>query len=356
MDIESLRNKIRNNYIGRLFLFLLSYIYYSLFLTKKKIYDFRIIKPKKFSRPIICVGNISTGGTGKTTFVISLSKNLSNSKIKHVIVTRGYKSNVRYNDIIDINDTNIDNMISNSNISDEARLIALSLRGKNVPVISCKNRKKSIEFAINNYSPDIVIMDDGFQNFSIYKDLSIAIINLNKIDDSILPYGNLRERYSGIKRADFVVLNHCELFDDKYIENSFNNLSKYNKKIIKASYKPIDFIDIITGEKIKLENLIWKDVAIFSGIGDNSQFKKIIESIKIKVKMSWQFTDHYKYTIQDLISINNIRGRLPLITTMKDAIKFYSIAQEIFKKEIYVMDVDVVGDIQLIISKIKKII
>ncbi|MEF3280195.1 MAG: tetraacyldisaccharide 4'-kinase [Elusimicrobiota bacterium] len=356
MDIEKIRNEIRKKFWGALLLKFLSFIYYFLFITKKKGHDIGLLKVNKYSKPVICVGNISSGGTGKTTFVISISKKLSNIGIRHTIVLRGYKSESKYNDIIDLNDTNFDRLMLDPAISDESKLIALSLKGLGVPVISSKNRKKSIEFAIHNYNPQLIIMDDGFQNFSIKKDLSIVIINLNMIEDFLLPFGNLRESYNGIKRADFIILNHCELFEKDFIKKSVEKISKYsNKKIIEAFYKPWGFLDLIKNEKIILSKFKWKEVAIFSGIGDNSQFKKLLEKYGFIISKSWQFSDHHKYSIQELESINKIRESLPLITTLKDAVKFYSRAKEIFREKIYALDVDIVIDDTTVISKIQEI-
>jgi tetraacyldisaccharide 4'-kinase len=298
MDTEIIRNKIKDNKAGRFLLFILSFIYRFVFNIKKTLYIKNIFKSHKFSKPVVCVGNISTGGTGKTTFVMSLSKKLKEAGIKHCIVLRGYKSRLRKDEIIEINEENFDAMMSDNRLSDEHKLIAISVKKTNVPVIASKNRVKSIEFAISNYNPDVVIMDDGFQNFSISKDLSIIIINLNQMDTRLLPLGNLREGYSGMKRADFVVLNHCELFDDIYINEKVNYIQKYinSENIIKSSYQPSSFIDIIENKKIPLNSFKTMDIAIFSGIGDNTQFKKLLEKMGFNILKSWQFSDQHQYT------------------------------------------------------------
>jgi tetraacyldisaccharide 4'-kinase len=242
-------------------------------------------------------------------------------------------------------------------LSDEHKLIAISVKKTNVPVIASKNRAKSIEFAISNYNPDVVIMDDGFQNFSITKDLSIVIINVNELDTKLLPLGNFREGYTGIKRADFVVLNHCELFDDVYINEKINYIQKYTDhgNIIKSSYKPSSFIDLIENKKISLNSFKNKEIAIFSGIGDNTQFKKILEKMGFNILKSWQFSDHHSYTSEELLSINNLREKLILVTTLKDSVKFMAEAEKIFVKNIYALEVNMVNDYEPIISKISSI-
>lgn len=354
MDIENIRDRIKKNKIGYFFLFILSLIYKLVFEFKRVLYKKNLIKSKKFSKPVVCIGNISTGGTGKTTFVLSLSKKLSDAKIKHCIVLRGYKSKLSKNEVADINENNFENQIKNPYLSDEHKLIAISVKGSSVPVIASKNRIKSIDFAINNYHPDLIIMDDGFQNFSISKDLNILIFNINKIEDKLLPLGNLREGYDAIKRSDFIVLNHCELFDDSYIDDKIKFFKKYtaSDRIIRSYYEPSGFIDLIENKRILINSFNHKDIAIFSGIGDNSQFKKLIEKMGFNVLKSWQFSDHHSYTRQELLSINNLRGGLPLITTFKDSVKFMSDVKEIFVNDIYALEVAMFFDTDMIIKHI----
>lgn len=358
MNLEKLRNEIKSFYIGKFFLLLLSFLYRFAFFIKKSFYSAGIINPKSFKKPIICVGNISTGGTGKTTFVISLSKELAKSDIKTAVTMRGYKSGYAKNDVAD--SKIVGNFFEDQKMADEQKLISLSLKDLGIPVVASKNRKKAIEYAIDRYNPDVLIMDDGFQNFSIKKDLNIVILNINMLYDKILPVGNLRESYLGLKRANFVILNHCELFDSDYIEKAYSYVKKYvdENKIIKASYVISGFLNNVTGEKISLEYFRrnFKDVALFSGIGDNSQFKKMIEKSGFKVLKVWQFPDHYKYSYEELKSINNLRDGLPLLTTYKDSVKFMSKSKEIFSTDIYSADVDIRLSENSIIDSIKKIL
>lgn len=358
MNLEKLRNRIKSFFLGEFFLLFFSFLYRFAFFVKKFFYSAGIIKPKIFKKPIICVGNISTGGTGKTTFVISIAKELAKSDIKTAVTMRGYKSGYSKNEVSD--SEMIGNFGEDPKMGDEQKLISLSLKDFGIPVVASKNRKKAIEYAINKYNPKVLIMDDGFQNFSIKKDLNIIILNINMLYDKILPLGNLRESYLGLKRADFVILNHCELFDSDYIEKAYLYVKKYvdENKIIKANYVISGFLNNVTGEKISLEYFRrnFRDVALFSGIGDNSQFKKMIEKSGFKVLKVWQFPDHHKYSYEELKSIDNLREGLPLLTTYKDSVKFMSKSKEIFSADIYSTDVDIKLSENSIIDSIKKIL
>ena len=349
MDIIKLRNKIKENKIGYFFLYLFSILYIIIFKINKIITE--SFFSKKFSIPIVCIGNISTGGTGKTSFVISLSKKLTDLKVNHSINMRGYKS--KYGS--KIIDSSVKDIIDDENCSDEQRLIVLATKNK-VPVIASYKRVEAIKYIISKHKPSLIIMDDGFQNFKIKKDLNIVIINLNSLYDHLLPLGNLRESYNSLKRADFVILNHCELFSEDKIEESISYLAQYisTDKIIKAEYVLTGFMNLCDGNFYDVKKFIGKEVSVFCAIGDNNQFKYFLEKNQIKVTKFWYFNDHHRYTISDLVSIKNLSSKNPILTTYKDAVKFLKYAKEIFD-EIYVVDIAMKYNDDKIIERIKKL-
>jgi|GEM_PF-169608 len=341
MDIEKIRNNIKKNIFGYSFLFILCLIYKFLFILNKIVRQ-KVLKPKRFRVPVICIGNLSAGGTGKTTFVISIAKKLSKKNISLAIAMRGYKSKYSKNEIVET--LNKPDFINDEKMSDEQKIISLSLNNFKIPVVASKNRAKAIDYSISRYNPSLVLMDDGFQNFSINKDLKIVILNLNMIYDKLIPLGNLRQDYYSLKEADFIILNHCELFNDEYIKEATGYIKKYvnDKKIINSYYEITGFMDNITGDHISLKNFksYYKNVCIFSAIGDNTQFKKNIEKNGFKILKSWQFPDHHRYSVEELMSINNLREGLPVLTTLKDSVKFISLSRDIFAKDIYTVDVE----------------
>jgi tetraacyldisaccharide 4'-kinase len=350
MDLIRLRDKIKSNKIGYLFLYFFSLFYLFLFRVNKFFNE--KFRQKKFPVPIVCIGNISCGGTGKTSFVISLSKKLTKLKINHAINMRGYKS--KYTN--KITDSMMENVLDDENSSDEQKLIVLSTKNK-VPVVASYKRVEAIKYIISKHRPSLIIMDDGFQNFKIHKDLNIVLINLNSFYDKILPLGNLRESYKGLKRSDFVVLNHCELFDEEKIEKIASEISRFvnKEKIIKAKYILKGFINMIDGSFVELKKFRKKEVSAFCAIGDNIQFKNFLEKNGFIVSKFWYFSDHHRYTITDLVSIKNLSAKIPILTTYKDAVKFLKNAKKIFD-EIYAVDIEMEYSDDKIIEKIKKLI
>ncbi len=357
MEIEKLRNRIKKNKAGYIILCIFSFIYYFFFKIKKTLYKTKILRSVKFSKLVICIGNISSGGTGKTTFIISLSKKLIENKINFCITMRGYKSGYGHNYVVD--SYKINNFLEDEKISDEQKVFYTFLNKYNIPLIACKNRKKAIDYAISNYNPDLVMMDDGLQNFSINKDLSVCIVSINQLNDKLLPLGNLREKYKSLKDFDFIVLNHCELFVKDEIENALRFINKFapEDKIIKAWYEVVCFVDIINNLVLSKEDFkkIYKDIVIFSGLGDNKQFKEIIKRNSFNIVQFWEYPDHHRYGAEEIFSMAELSNNLPVITTYKDIVKCYGLAKKLFKK-LYVVETELKMENDNILNKIVELV
>ena len=250
----------------------LSLIY---FLTSLIIYIFQ--DKKKFSIPVICVGNIYIGGTGKTPLAREIFKiSLKLGKNPALI-----KKNYRY-------------------LVDEIKM--LQATGK---TFVNKDRIEAINESISN-KHDLVILDDGFQDHKVKKDFSILCFNSNQLigNGFIIPSGPLREKFSSIKKADCIIINgerNVE-FEDKI------------KKISKIKKLPIFYSEY----KIKnLEKFSNKQVVAFAGIGNPSNFFDLLIKNNIKIKRKYSFPDHYQYTQKDFDKILEEVSE-KIVTTEKD--------------------------------------
>ncbi|MDR1691411.1 MAG: tetraacyldisaccharide 4'-kinase, partial [Rickettsiales bacterium] len=158
----------------------------------------KLIKPYKAKVPVICIGNISLGGTGKTPFVQYLTKYFKSKKLKPAILSRGYKGKLEY---IKVNPSKH----SASNVGDEPLMLANS-----APVYIGKNRAKTAQMAIKD-GANILLMDDGFQNPTLHKDISFVVVDGKKWfgNHQVFPAGPLREYLSCAKKraSAFVVIN-----------------------------------------------------------------------------------------------------------------------------------------------------
>ena len=252
-----------------------SYLY-SLLITINTLFK----KEESFSIPVICVGNIYIGGTGKTPISIKL-KNLLDDNRKTIIIKKNYKDQ-----------------------KDEIELLK-----KYSKLIVCEKRNIGINSAIEKKF-DAVILDDGFQDTSIKKDLSILCFNSNQQigNGQVLPAGPLREKLSSLRRANIIMTN-----GEKNIEFELK-LKKYNSnlKFFYFSYNLKKF------DEFKNRKLI-----AFAGIGNSINFFNTLKNNRLNVIREISFPDHYDYTDKDLerLSIMEDQNKAKLITTEKDYLR-----------------------------------
>ncbi len=237
------------------------------------------IKEKSFNIPIICVGNIFIGGTGKTPLSIYIYNLLKKNKFRPAIIKKYYKSHI---DEIDLTKSKVKNAYFE------------------------KNRVNSILNAEQNGNT-VVIMDDGFQDRNIQKNLNIICFNSIELigNGFLLPSGPLREPFKNIQKAQIIIINGKRNI-------AFEKKIKFQSKDIKLFYSKYKLK--------KINRFRNKKVLAFAGIGNPESFFKLLKKSNIKVKDQISFPDHYSYTKNDieyLISESKKR-KLKLITTEKD--------------------------------------
>lgn len=241
-----------------------------------------LIRPSQFNIPIICVGNIYVGGTGKTPTAIFLAKELLKLRKNPVIIRKFYKSH-----------------------SDEHNLIKENFDR----LIICKNRKDGINEAIKkNY--DVVILDDGFQDYAIKKNINIICFNQNqKIGNGLLmPSGPLREGLRSLQSANIIIINGEK--NDEF-EKKILDINK-NLKIYYSNYRPFEF-----------ENLKSKKIFAIAGIGNPKNFFKLIENEGLRIEKQFYFPDHYKFKKNELEKIvqESNEKNCQILMTEKDYFK-----------------------------------
>lgn len=294
--------------ILRAFLFILSLIYGAVVVILVAFYR---IKPVRLGAKVISVGNITLGGTGKTTFVEYLSGLLSSQGRKVAVLSRGYGRNIAKQGA--------------QGIGDEPAMLQKKL--PNVQVVVNKNRIKAAFKAINDYGSQVLILDDGFQQWRICKDLEI--VTLDAADPfgnyRLLPAGFLREPLSALKRADVFVLTQVGLIQN--IDELTDELKRINPKalIIESIHRPEGFAGISNPDEfLGVDALRGKNALIFSGIGNPQGFENSISGLGINIAKSLKFSDHHDYTQVDIDNIIKEARQLNLetiITTHKDAVK-----------------------------------
>ena len=271
---------------------------------------------KRFDIRVISVGNITVGGTGKTSLVEFISSRLKKRGYRLAILTRGYKRK------------------GADSMGDEPRMLSKNLG--DIPVIVDKDRERGAKRAIREYNTDTVILDDGMQQWHIKKDLEIVTIDaLNPFGNGhMLPRGILRQPLAHLKKADIFVLTKTNLTNN--LDGLVSILNKYNPKalIFESVHHPLGFYDIGKPQKLlDINYLKGKEVALLSGIGDPDSFSKLILSLDTKVGLDLRFSDHHNYTFGELEVIAGRvkeKGFETIVTTEKDAARFSEESLAIF--------------------------
>ncbi|MFH0790281.1 MAG: tetraacyldisaccharide 4'-kinase [Candidatus Omnitrophota bacterium] len=339
---------------------------------------------------VISVGNITVGGTGKTPLVEYIARYLKEQGHKTAVISRGYNPGICnrkrhstpnkdassseksayilqsmlalfsvksasffvvsvlrfYCKIRDKRKSAnpVTRIPSPETMGDEPYMLEQSL--KNVPVIVDTNRMRGINSALDEYGVDTVILDDGFQQWKIKKDLEIVAIDVSNPfgNRKMLPRGILRQPLSSLSKADVFVLTKVNINPDFDALKDF--LGQINPKaiIVEAIHKPVGIYRLdMKNDPLDMAKLKGEKAALFSGIADPVSFEKIVMSLGIEVDLTFCFTDHYVYLdkdIEDIIRQSKDKGIDMIITTEKDAVKLSRIPYPVSRIPILVLRIE----------------
>ncbi len=303
---------------------------------KNFLYEIKVLKEKNIGVQVICVGNLTTGGVGKTPIVTLLANKLSKEK-KVAVISRGYGAKISNKNPIVVKDLKEIKFKDGTLCSDEAYQLAKKVND-NVIVIACSNRVKAAEFAIVKYGIDTIILDDGFSNRKIKKTKTILVFDskMKTGNSHLLPYGPLREPLSQIKRADEVILVDK---GDENIEKAIAWIKKFNLKTSICKMKPSKIYQMNSKAKIKLNN---QKAIAFCAIGQPTQFFDFAKKY-YDLAETIAFDDHHKYQKGDidyLIKLAKTHKINTFITTQKDETKLLNLTKNITKYSFNVLELE----------------
>lgn len=307
------QKKLKGYFFIMFFLNVLSVFFIFCVKLRLLVYKLKLLKTKKISVPVISVGNVNSGGSGKTPFVQLLCDILKKDFSKtSAVLTRGYGA--------------FAGSCEGKNITDEEAVLKENLQ--DTAVFAGRDRIKNAGIAVNDFKSDCIVLDDGFQYLKIQKDFDIVLIKSNSLKNNrkVLPAGLLREPYSHLKRADLIVITDADLAEKKQLKELKDFLKSKSKKsvVLTASYKPLNVFDFVSDKNISIGNKTEENFLAFSGIGDPESFEKILGKTALNITNFYRYPDHYKYSERDikhLVSLCQKNLSDGIITTQKDIYK-----------------------------------
>jgi tetraacyldisaccharide 4'-kinase len=303
------------------FLYAFSLLYGTAIFLRKKFYRLHIFNQKKIDCPVISIGNITLGGTGKTPLVIQMAELLSRNQRRVVVLSRGYgRSNET--EIITVSDGR-SVLVDTNTGGDEPVLIASKIPG--VPTIVGKNRYQAALFAMERFQPNVVVLDDGFQHIQLKRDIDIVLVDAGNPfgNRKLFPAGILREPLGALKRAHAILITKIDGTSDL---NALKETVQRNTqaRIFTSQQVPVDMIDYSSNDIKPLSALRGSKVLAFSGIARPDSFTTLLTSLGAEIVATTTYPDHFQYQRSDLAAVFQKAADEKvsmIVTTEKDAIR-----------------------------------
>jgi tetraacyldisaccharide 4'-kinase len=281
-------------------------------------YSVRLLKTKMLPCPVISVGNITVGGTGKTPLVIALARGLMARGISVAILSRGYKGTQASGPVVGDGKSIF---LSPEESGDEPFLMAQMCKG--VPVLVGKNRFVNGRIALQRFGMKGLLLDDGYQHLRLHRDLDILLIDshIGFGDHHLLPRGILREPLSHLCRAHLFILTKVDdLETSRPLEKKIHEIHP-GAQVFHSHYQPMSLVDS-KGEQEELNSLKGKKILALSGIANPDAFSSLLRKCEMEIASEAIFPDHHFYLPKDLSFIKEkSKGVDWIVTTEKDMLK-----------------------------------
>jgi tetraacyldisaccharide 4'-kinase len=309
-------------------------------------YAIGLRKRYRLKTPVVCVGNITTGGTGKTPMTQFLCRTLQARGLNVAVLSRGYGGANEYGCAIVSDGKEV--KLTAAEAGDEPFLLATSLPG--VPVLVGKDRRVTGALAETTFAPDLFVLDDGMQFWQLHRDMDLVLLNSVRPFDNGYPFprGLLREPKSHIRRAAALILTGGEMAEPAQIDLAETQAKQIapGKPVYRAGLRPMG-LRPLTADGVKyrrtIEDLRGKPVATICALGNPASFEKTVHGIGAMPVHSVRFRDHAAVSAEELADAVDAcikAGAELIVTTEKDAarINFSSSTVPIFalQAEMYV--------------------
>ncbi len=303
----------------RILLLPFSWLYGMVVLLRNFLFDTGLLKSRTINLPVICIGNLNTGGTGKTPHTEYLLFVLSN--FKTAVVSRGYGRNTKGIAEVQINS-------EAKETGDEP--LQIKHKFQSVPFIVSEKRSEGIDYLLEHYpQTEVVLLDDAFQHRSVKAGLNLLLTQFNDlfIHDRLLPAGNLREPVTSSSRADVIIVTKCpSTITTEQKKSIISQLPA--KPVFFSTLQYGNFQSLNSDKKLHLTELSEYEILLITGIASNKNLLSFLSTHSRKT-IALAFKDHHNYCVKDFKNITTVFNNLAsekkiIVITEKDAVKFNS--------------------------------
>ncbi|QVL34322.1 tetraacyldisaccharide 4'-kinase [Telmatocola sphagniphila] len=289
---------------GNAFLGLLGLLYRLVTSCRNWLYDKKILSSASVDVPVVSIGNLTLGGTGKTPCVEWIAKYLREQDLMVAILSRGYGSD--------------------SGPNDEALLLEENL--PDVPHLQGRNRAAVARTAIEELESQVLILDDGFQHRRLARDLNIVLFDASQKAVRIFPRGYLREALAGIRRADALILTHADRVSELSLKSWRELFQKYKPGLPVSLARHAPAIWQQEGaEALPPECFRGHKALAFCGLANPESFRKTLEALGVEIQDFRTYPDHFNFRSTDVKSLgewaSSFPAGMPVLTTQKDFVK-----------------------------------
>ena len=302
------------------------------------LYRRRLLRPQELGCPVVSVGNLTVGGTGKTPVAEMLARELQRRGRRVAILSRGYKSVPRpfaqrlRNKIfkhLDLFPPRIASdgkevLLDSRRAGDEPHMLAKNLPG--VCVLVDKDRVKSGLHALRHFGSDVLLLDDGLQYQRLRHRIDVVLVDSQTPfgNEHLLPRGTLREPPANLRRASYIIVTKSGPQPDEALLARLRKLNR-TAAIIECNHAPRHWQDLGTGARFPLDHLKGRHVGAMSGIARPESFEEGVRQLGANVEITKAFADHHRFTKKEILRFLewcDRRSLDALVTTEKDAVRF----------------------------------
>lgn len=294
---------------------LLSLVYSLAQRLRAALYHIGILKTRRLPRPVISIGNITVGGTGKTPVTAYIARILLERGHRVVVLSRGYGGSLEGHTVVVSDGDTV--MLGPGECGDEPFLLASTLPG--LMVVIGTDRYAAGMLAMQQLSPDLFLLDDGFQHLQLHRDLNVLLLDCSRPFGNgwTLPAGLLREPLSAVQRADLVIHTRCR-------EGELSSTPLPGVPNCYARHRISELVPLTGGIPIPAAVLAEKKVLAFAGIAEPARFFDDLRALGLNLAHTIRFPDHACYSEADIAAISeawHTCGAQAAITTAKDGVK-----------------------------------